>query len=73
MQDFALCGPWEEICIANQTLKDENCLVPCTGLYADISDDSLKQSTQALERYVTEGIEILFTTLSIYIKLYILH
>ena len=55
MQEFIYCGPREEECVENQSLKDKNCSVPCTGLYADITDDSLKQSTQAFERYVTKG------------------
>ena len=43
-QGFATCGPEKEICVRNQTLKDQNCLVPCDGLYADILDGSLKQN-----------------------------
>ena len=31
------------MCVANQTLKNEKCLVPCEGLYADIADDFLSQ------------------------------
>ena len=27
----------------NQTLEDSSCLVPCDGLYADITDDYLKK------------------------------
>ena len=38
------CGPEKESCVANQTLKDKRCLVPCTGLYADIADDSFEQN-----------------------------
>ena len=41
LQDFIICGPEKETCVANQTLKDEKCFVPCEGLYADIADDSL--------------------------------
>ena len=44
-QEIAFCGPEKETCVANQTLKDEECLVSCEGLYADIADDSLKQNT----------------------------
>ena len=33
------CGPESEDCVANQTLKDKSCLVPCAGLYADIVED----------------------------------
>ena len=50
LQVFTFCGPEKEGCIANQTLKDKNCLIPCTGLYADITEDSLKQSTQAFDK-----------------------
>ena len=52
---FTFCGPEKEGCIANQTLKDKNCLIPCTGLYADITEDSLKQSTQAFEKDMKKG------------------
>ena len=31
--------------MAEQKVNDEACWVPCTGLYADISDDSLEQKT----------------------------
>ena len=44
----------------NQSLTDTSCLVPCTGLYADVADDSLhqedKQSVQALRQSMIEGI-----------------
>ena len=40
LQDFIVCGPEKETCVANKTLKDEKCFVPCDGLYADIADDS---------------------------------
>ena len=43
-QDFPSCGPEKENCVTNQTMKDENCLVSCDGLYADISDGSLKKN-----------------------------
>ena len=56
MQGFTYCGPWEEKCVANQTLRDKNCLIPCTGLFADIMDDSF-------EKYVIKGI-ILISSLS---------
>ena len=36
-------------------MTDESCLVSCTGLYADIVDDSLKQATQAFEQNVMKG------------------
>ena len=42
-QAIPFCGPEQEGCVGNQTLKDESCLVPCTGLYADIADDSRVQ------------------------------
>ena len=43
----------------NQTLRDKSCLVPCTGLYADVvevtaftdtTDFMLQRANQALER-----------------------
>ena len=40
-QDY--CGPEKEVCVASHALDDMNCVVPCEGLYADITDDSLKQ------------------------------
>ena len=54
------CGPGKEDCVSNQTLKDESCLVPCSGLYADIADDSRNQQNLAdLEQNVLEGVVIL--------------
>ena len=54
------CGPGEEGCVSSQTLKDESCLVPCSGLYADIADDSLnRQNLADLEKNVLEGVVIL--------------
>ena len=44
---FTFCGPEKESCVAKQTLKDKSCLVPCTGLYADIEENSFKQTMQA--------------------------
>ena len=44
MQVFTPCGPAKESCVANQNLKDESCLIPCSGLYADVVDDSLKEN-----------------------------
>ena len=44
-----------EDCVANQTLKDKSCLVPCNGLYADTVDDSLKQDMAAFEQYMQTG------------------
>ena len=55
LQVFTFCGPEKEGCIANLTLKDKNSLIPCTGLYADITEDSLKQSTQAFEKDMKKG------------------
>ena len=43
-KEFASCGLEKKNCVTNQTLKDENCLVSCEGLYADISDGSLKKN-----------------------------
>ena len=39
-----MCGPEKDTCIANLTMKDKMCLIPCDGLYADIADNSLKQN-----------------------------
>ena len=36
-------------------MKEESCLVPCTGLYADIADNSLKQTLQDFEQNVAKG------------------
>ena len=47
---FTFCGPERESCVANQTLKDKSCLVPCSGLYADIWDNSVKQNMMAGSR-----------------------
>ena len=61
----AYCGLLEEECVSNQTLKSENCLIPCTGLYADVRDtnsvlenaDSTQQ--QAFKLYVEKGIKLI--------------
>ena len=55
LQVSIFCGPEKENCVGNQTLKDESCLVSCTGLYADIVDDSFKQATQAFDQNVMKG------------------
>ena len=49
-QDFATCGPEKESCIAKQSLTDSACLVACTGLYADVADDSLIKTTEDLKQ-----------------------
>ena len=46
VQVFTSCGPEKERCVQIQTLKDESCRISCAGLYADIWDDSTKQSLQ---------------------------
>ena len=55
LQVLAFCGPDKERCVANQTLTDENCLIPCSGLYADVADDSLKQTVQAFDQTMIRG------------------
>ena len=47
-QEFVSCTPESETCVANQTLKDKNCLVACDGVYADIalSRDAMNQNTK---------------------------
>ena len=42
-QDINFCGPEKENCVSAQSLKDKECLVPCSGLYADIADGSLEK------------------------------
>ena len=49
------CGPEKEDCAANQTLRDQTCLVPCSGLYADIQDNSLKHTMQAFKQDMMTG------------------
>ena len=44
-----------EGCIGNQTFKDKRCLIPCSGLYADTEDDSLKHDMAAFEQYMQTG------------------
>ena len=53
------CGPEMEDCVRNQTLRDKSCLAPCTGLYADIADDSLKKRTRTFEQNVIKGMSLL--------------
>ena len=60
-----MCGPEKECCVGNQTLRDNSCLVPCTGLYADISDDSLRQTMQSMR--ASEQIMLTGTKLNFYI------
>ena len=55
LQDIPYCGPEKETCVKNQTVDDKACLISCAGLYADITDDSLKQSVQEFEKYVEKG------------------
>ena len=43
------CSPEKEDCVKNQALKYKDCLVPCSGLYADIEDMS----------HVMKGIDVL--------------
>ena len=41
------------VAMARQTVRDDACLVPCNGLYADISDDSFQRKT-------TEGVNLAY-------------
>ena len=43
-QDVTFCGPEKETCVANQTRKSDECLIPCDGLYASVVDGSLRQN-----------------------------
>ena len=38
-----ICSPKEESCVKTQPTLDESCLVPCTGLYADVSEELFLQ------------------------------
>ena len=55
MQEFTYCGFEKESCVEKANLRDKSCLVPCVGLYADIADDSLKQTLQAFDQTVMRG------------------
>ena len=57
-QEFSLCSPEKQNCVANLTLTEEECLVPCDGLYADITDDSLNQNVISLEQNTMKGLDI---------------
>ena len=37
------CGPDKERCVAEQPLRDNACLVACSGFYADITEESFLQ------------------------------
>ena len=54
LQDIAVCSPENEMCVKNQTLTNQKCLVPCEGLYADIADDTLSQKLDAVHAVVHE-------------------
>ena len=57
------CGLAKEDCVSNQTLKDESCLVPCSGLYADIADDSrYQQSQQDMLKGISLGLAMYSST-----------
>ena len=66
LQGVPSCGPEKEGCIANKTLGDKGCLVPCTGLYADVTDDSLK----AFDQIVSKGrvLYVFFSLSSVHIR-----
>ena len=68
MQVFPFCDPKKENCVANQTLKDQSCLVPCAGLYADIVVDSFKQTSLASDQNVMKGLNALTQELSSGVK-----
>ena len=69
-----MCGPEKESCVANQTLKDGEYLVPCDGLYADIADDSLEQNLEqnmiSLKQSTMKGLDgCIYNILSIKIRI----
>ena len=39
-----ICGPDKDSCIAEQPLHDRGCLVPCSGIYADITEELFLQN-----------------------------
>ena len=61
MQELAYCGPDEENCIANQTMRDKSCLVPCDGIYAYITahekDEDVKSVTSRYMKYKMEYVK----------------
>ena len=58
-QEFFSCRLESETCVANQTLKDEKCLVPCDGLYADIADDSDNQNMKKGKKAFTVALYLI--------------
>ena len=56
LQELTYCGPKNEVCVQNQTLRNQKCLVPCEGLYADIADDSLNQKLDDVYAVVQQKI-----------------
>ena len=61
VQELAYCGPDKENCIANQTMRDKSCLVPCDGIYAYITahekDEDVKSVTSSYLRYKMEYVK----------------
>ena len=58
MQEFTFCGPEKESCVENRTLKDKSCLIPCTGLYADVAVDQNVMKGDMLLSLALASIEI---------------
>ena len=56
-QEHPYCTPVDEACITQILSERGQCMVSCTGLYADIvhSDDSLVDEQKNLKRLITEG------------------
>ena len=63
LQVLNVCGPEMESCVGNQTLKDKSCLIPCTGLYADVADDAFMHTVYLLDQNMMRG-KILFCAFS---------
>ena len=61
MQELAYCDSDKENCIANQTMRDKSCLVPCDGIYAYITahekDEDVKSVTSSYLRYKMEYVK----------------
>ena len=59
LQVVTSCGPEKENCIDNQILKDKSCLVPCTGLYADIElETTTNYKLQTLAEEIYSGVRV---------------
>ena len=58
LQEFTICGPEKESCVATKTVNDKSCLVTCAGLYADVEDnvDDVREAVQTLAQELRKGL-----------------